>query len=319
MVVKNFEISVKGKKIKEFACRIDESVIIVHGKFVKIAEIFDEYWLERRNLPDPLRVLDEVRNISKKPDIFTFSQRIPDTEPRFDFPFEWDNYAVIQLISYDDWFQKQIASSARRNIKASGKRGVVVKVSRFDDAYVRGIMSIYNESPIRQGRRYWHYGKNFSSVRAENGTYSDRSTFLAAYYQNEMIGYCKIVWDESSAAIMQIISKMKFYDKRPNNALLAEAVKQCCSRGIRYLLYEKYIYGKKTESSLIQYKSNNGFVKMAVPRYFVALTLKGKLALKAGLHKNLKERVPYWLMGWFVGLRAKWYKNRAGKVSALDT
>ncbi len=313
MAIGNFEISVKGNKVQVPVIRVCDTIIVVKGRFVRVAEIFDEYWLERRNLPDPLVVLDGIRNSDEKSDLFTFAQRIPDTEPRFDFPFEWENYAVIQMDTYDDWFRKKISSSARRNIRASEKRGVVVRASQFDDAYVRGIMAIYNESPIRQGRRFWHYGKDIAEVRAENGTYSERSTFLASYYQDEMIGYCKIVWDERSAAIMQIISRMKFYDKRPNNALLATAVRQCCSRGIPYLLYEKFVYGKKTESSLTKFKRSNGFVRMDVPRYFVPLTLKGKFALRAGLHKNQKERIPHWLTARLIDLRKKWYKFKIGE------
>ena len=46
-----------------------------------------------------------------------------------------------------------------------------------------------------------------------------------------MVGYLKMVWDAETAAVMQVISQIKHFDKRPNNALLAEAVRQaCCAR-----------------------------------------------------------------------------------------
>jgi hypothetical protein len=169
-------------------------------------------------------------------------------------------------------------------------------------------MSIYNESPIRQGRRFWHYGKSFETVRADNGTYADRSTFLAAFHNDEMIGYLKMVWDERTAAIMQVMSKMQYYERRPNNALLAEAVRQCCTRGIAYLLYESFVYGNKTESSLTDFKRNNGFVRMDVPRYFVPLTARGAVALSLGLHKPAKDRLPVWVRTRWPELRAKWYR-----------
>jgi hypothetical protein len=182
----------------------------------------------------------------------------------------------------------------------------VVRKSEFDDDYVRGIMGIYNETPIRQGRKFWHYGKDFEHVRAENGTYADRSVFLAAYHENEMIGYCKVVFDDSSAAIMQILSKMSHYDKRPNNALLSEAVRECSSRNIPYLLYEKYVYGNKTDSPLTEFKRRNGFVRVDVPRYLVPLTMKGRLFVSLGLHIPVRDRIPSWLKHRLIDIRQKW-------------
>ena len=42
-------------------------------------------------------------------------------------------------------------------------------------AFSRGISNVYNETPIRQGRKFWHYGKSFDQVKAANATYLDRS------------------------------------------------------------------------------------------------------------------------------------------------
>jgi hypothetical protein len=310
----NHEISVKGNIVKVPSISVTGGVVVVKGKFIKTAEIFDAFWLEKKCLPDPIKVIEEIRKSAKKPDIFTFSQRVPDTEPRYKFHTEWINYAVIILDSYDMWLNKQISSTSKRNINASQKRGIVVRISQFDDNYIRGIMSIYNESPIRQGRRFWHYGKGFVAVQDENGTYKDRSTYLGAYFEGEMIGYLKIVWDEKSAAIMQILSKKKFYSKRPNDALLAEAVKQCCSRGIKYLLYENFVYGKKDENSLTDFKQSHGFTRMDVPQYFIPLTLKGRAALRSGLYKDLKERLPSWLTSRLINLRTKLYKLSEDKT-----
>lgn len=303
-------VSIRGtlKDLPSFGAH--NGVVIIKGKLVRIAEIFDEYWLETRSLPDPEDVLDSCRAIEPRPDLFTFAQRVPDAEPRYSYYRESDNVAAIPLTTYDHWFGKQITPAVRRNIKASEKRGVVVKVEDYNDEYVRGIMAIYNESPIRQGRRFWHYGKDIASVRAENGTYADRSTFLAAYLDGEMVGYLKMVWDERTAAVMQVMSQMKCYEKRPNNALLAEAVRQACARKKDYLLYEAFVYGKKSHSSLTEYKRSNGFVRMDLPRYYVPLTRKGALALHLGLHKSQKDRLPGWLTSGWVDMRSRWYDWR---------
>jgi hypothetical protein len=286
---------------------IGRAAVIVKGRMLKVAEVFDEYWLEASLLPDPFEVVNQCRDAIPRPDLVTFAQRVPDTVPRYSFVRDWDNVAVIPLVSYDHWFGNQITSAARRNIRAAEKRGVWVKVCTFDESYVHGIMSIYNESPIRQGRRFWHYGKDFETVQAENGTYAERCTFLAAVHGGEMIGYLKIVWDQKTAAIMQVMSKMQYYDKRPNNALLAEAVRQACARRVAYLQYESFVYGSKTESSLTEFKRSNGFVRMDVPRYFVPLTRKGAVALRCGLHKSQKDRLPSWMTRRWPEFRARWY------------
>ncbi len=310
MLTATHQVSIKGRMQEVPAFRMDDVVIITDGKYLQIAEIFDEYWLPAVRLPDPYHVVAELQSLDSKPDLFTFAQRVPDTRPRFPFYMESDNVAVIPLSSYEEWFSKQTSSATRRNIRASEKKGVIVKEVAFDAEYIRGIMSIYNESPVRAGRQFWHFGKDFGRVEAENGTYRERSTFLAAYAEGEMIGYLKVVWDLKSAAIMQILSKLKFRDRRPNNALLSEAVRLCTEKNIPYLLYESYVYGNKTDSSLTRFKRENGFVRMDVPRYFVPLTLKGNLCLKLGLHRNLKDFIPYWLQSRLLRVRDNWYSSR---------
>ena len=310
MMHKLLNISVKGKRKNVLALEMEGVTIIKIGRFLTTAEIFDEYWLEAAKLPDPDALVSRLRRIDRKPDLFTFTQRVPEERPQFDYYFERANFAVLPLSTYEVWRQSQISSATRRNIRASEKRGIVVKESSYDQAYVQGIMSIYNETPVRQGRKFWHHGKDFSTVDAENGTYADRSSFLAAYYQGEMIGYLKVVWDKSTAAIMQILSKIRIYDKRPNNALLAGAVNLACSRGISYLLYEQFVYGKKSENSLTEFKKNNGFVRMDVPRYYIPLTKKGLVALKLGLHRGFKERIPEAILAPLREWRSKWYEHQ---------
>lgn len=312
MLATTHEVSIKGQICSVPAFRMDDIEVVVRGGAVKIAEIFDEYWLLAEALPDPLCVLEELRSVANEPDIFTFAQRVPDIKPRFEFHTEWDNVAVIPVSTHDTWFREQISSASRRNIRASEKKGVVVREDKFDEAYVRGIMSIYNEASIRQGRKFWHYGKEFEAVERENGTYRERSSFLGAYIDGQMVGYMKIVWDRQSAAIMQVLSKLEFREKRPNNAMLSEAVRLCAERKVPNLLYEKYVYGTRTDSSLTRFKRENGFVRMDLPRYYVPLTVKGKIAVALRLYKDPKDLIPEGLRTFLVGLRDNWYASRKG-------
>ena len=304
-------ISVRGKNHDVPSVSLGGADIIVTGRVVRTAEIFDQYWLEAKSLPDPVTAIEACRAMATRPDLFTFAQRVPNSVPAYEYYREFDNVAVIPLTTYEAWLAKQVSSATRRNIKAAHNRGVEVRAAPYDETYVRGIMAIYNESPIRQGRRFWHYGKPFEAVQAENGTYADRATFLAAYVGGEMVGYLKVVWDDRTGAIMQVMAQSKHYDKRPNNAMLAEAVKQACARGVEYLQYESFVYANKTDSSLTDYKRNNGFERMDVPRYFVPLTARGAVALRLGLHRDQKDRLPAWVRTRIPELRAKWYQRRA--------
>jgi hypothetical protein len=308
------EISVRGRRCKVPAYRFDQSVIIVRGRYLTTAEIFDEYWLEASRLPDPLAVVEYLRGVSRGPDLFTFAQRAPHAQPQFKYFTTSDNVAAIPISSHEHWLQKQVSAASRRNVRSSEKKGVVVRANEYDDAYVRGVMSIFNESAFRHGRRYWHYGKDFQTVKAENGTYADRSVFLGAYLGDEMIGYMKIVFDAETAAVMQILSKMKHFDKRPNNAMLSEAVRVCAERRVGHLLYESFVYGKKTDSSLTRFKRENGFVRIDLPRYYVPLTTRGRIALRLGLQRPPKDRLPAWLTMKLLHLREKYYESRAARA-----
>lgn len=301
------QVSVAGRKQTVPALKVGDVVVVIKGRFPRVAEVFDEYWLPVDALPEPHDVLAQLMSENCAPDLFTFAQRVPDTQPQYAFPMEWDNVAVIPLSSYDRWFKEQISSASRRNIRASVRKGVVVRSVPYDEDYVRGIMSIYNESPIRGGRRFWHYGKDFTGVEAENATYRDRATFFAAYVGTEMVGYLKIIWDTRSAAIMQVLSKLRYRNMRPNNALLSEAVRLCAERDIPYLLYEKYVYGGKADSSLTRFKRENGFERMDLPRYYVPITLTGKILLNLGLHREVRGLIPGPLRSSLVRLREKWY------------
>jgi hypothetical protein len=74
--------------------------------------------------------------------------------------------------------------------------------------------------------------------------------------------------------------------------MIAEAVRQACERGVGYLLYESYVYGRNVSSTLTEFKRQNGFLRYDVPRYFVPLTWKGRCVVRLGLHRPLSDRVP---------------------------
>lgn len=307
MPVRYQRVSIKGKQVFFPAFRVGpKTIIITMGKFLKVSTIHDEFWLNPKDITNPIEVIAKLKVPSNKPDLFKFEQKIPDVTPRYNYYLELDNRAVIRIDSYQHWFKNQINRGARKAIKKSKRQGVITKIIPFTDHLVNGICSIYNETPIRQGKKFWHYNKPFSVVKSDNSSYLESSLFVGAYYDDELIGFIKLVIYENVANLMQILSKVSHYDKNPTNALLSKAVEICEDRNIRFLTYGKYYYDDKKHSSLVDFKRHNGFEKIDIPVYYVPLTVKGQVALRIGLHKGWKNIIPNKLRKCFINLRSKY-------------
>jgi hypothetical protein len=305
------KISRKGRQLAIPSISLGPSTrILLKGRILKIGEIFDEFWIQSKDLMSLPEIVAALQNHPDRPDILTSTQKLPNTDPIYPYSYEWMSYAVARFGSYAEWFENQVDRMARKAIRKSAKEGIRTEIVPFDDELVKGICSIYNESPIRQGSRFWHYQKDADRVKAENGTYLERSVFIGAFYDTELVGFAKIVFDAEVASLMQILSKSSHFGKRPNNALLSKAVEVCEQRAARYLTYGQYAYGKKEQGSLVEFKRVNGFVKMEVPRYIIALSRRGRAAMKLGLHKSLGDRVPVPLSTVFIRLRAFLLKKR---------
>ena len=307
MNTQHTKLSIAGKMVDVDSLDIDNAIIVVTGNFIRIAEIKGDHWALETESRNHEKIVDELKKSDLKADLYCFSQKLPDIEPRYQYPMEWDNLAVITIDTFEKWWKNQIPQVTRKNVRRSTKRGLTIRKTDFDSELVKGIVSIYNETPIRQGRRFWHYGKEFERVREENSTYLDRSDFIGAYFGEELVGYIKLVYMGQAASMMAVICKNSHRDKRPANALIAKAVEICAEKKVKYLIYSRYIYPGHSESSLVEFKKRNGFKMVMIPRYYVPLTLKGRLALKMNLHNGIRAALPNILIRNVRRLRAKWY------------
>ncbi|HEY4282953.1 MAG TPA: hypothetical protein VGM62_07795, partial [Chthoniobacterales bacterium] len=218
--------------------------------------------------------------------------------------------------TYEDWWENKLPQVTRKNVRRGHKRGVRVEIAEFNDALVQGISCIYNETPVRQGRRFPHYGKDLATVRKENSTYLDRSDFIGAYFQEELIGFIKLVYVNSLARIMQIVALDRHADKRPTNILIAKAVEICCEKNLTHLIFGKYVYGKKVSSPVTEFKRRSGFEKLSFPVYYFPLSGKGRLAIALKLHLGLRNLIPDKLMDSLLRYRSTLYNRFLGKPTA---
>lgn len=310
MAIDTIEISVKGKPHNVPVTYIDGKAVVVRGSCLKVAEVFDEEWLDGEVVENPDQFVLQLKAQHVKAELFTFTETFQQNKLKAGYFIEWDNLAVIPTASYKEWWEKRISQDGRRNVRIAAKKGVIVKQVPFNDELVKGIQGIYDEAPVRQGRKFWHYGKDLAAVRRENATYLDKSIFIGAYVDGELIGFIKMVVVGRAASIMQIISKNSHFDCRPGNALIAKAVEICEQQGLAYLIYCKYVYPGREDSLLTEFKRRNGFERFDHPRYFIPLTPTGKLALKLRLHNGIKGFLPDRLGKSLIQLREKLYRMR---------
>jgi hypothetical protein len=303
------EIRIAGKTMYVPSAEICGRTVVVTGNLLRLASVRDENVVEGEIIDDPVAFLEGIKTSRLRADMLTFAQKLPDTMPKYNYPFQWESCAVVSTTRFTDWWEKKLPQETRKNVRRAAKRGVTVKIAQFDDEFVKGIQGIYNENPIRQGRRFWHFGKDFDTVKWENATYLDRSDFVGAYFNEELIGFIKVIYVDRTAQIIQILAKNAHQDKRAINALLARTVELCEKKSISHLIYGKYVYDRNEKSPFTEFKRRNGFEEVKFPRYFLALNAKGMLAIKLGLHKGVKELMPLPVLNLLKSLRTQSYQS----------
>ncbi|NLD65760.1 MAG: hypothetical protein GX648_04215 [Crenarchaeota archaeon] len=281
-----------------------DTITIQKKLAIRIARDFREYYKNVVPTEDLLFKL-KTRSI----DIFTFIDRKwchPVTNPPLNWVKTDDNIGLLEIKDYQTWWHS-ISKKTRNMVRKAEKEGVKVSIVSQSDDLARGIWQIYNETPIRQGRAFPHFGESLETVT--NNMYSEKfSTFIGAYIGEELVGFIQILHGDNIAVLSNILSMQKYWDKAVNNALLAKAVEVCQAKSELWLMYGRI----GNHPSLDRFKESNGFIRFPVSRYYVPLTSKGRIAIKLGLHKELKDALPdsikyplLPLVNWFSRLKVR--------------
>ena len=318
----NIEISVRGKWVQVPSLDLGDKTIFVKGKWIRIAAVHDEEWLETE-LEDPDACIQKLKQKEQhrlRADIFTFAQKLPETEVRYNYPMNLESLAVAPTANFKEWWEK-LPQETRKNVRRSQKRGVVVVVKEFSDDMVREIVQLNNDSPVRQGRPNNHYGKSFDQVKKDYSSFLERSDLIGAYLGEELIGLVKVVYRGKIASILQCLPNPRHSDKRPANALIARTMELCEAKGISHLTYGLFHYGNKRENPLLEFKIRNGFEEVLAPRFYVPLTAWGAFCISSNLHQGLLGIVPHRVITLGIGARSKWYdfvsRRRMSRCSSI--
>jgi hypothetical protein len=314
MVAGTINANAEGRQESRPSLEVGGTLLAVKRGLVNLAVVHDEWWMETE-LEDPeacVKMLKNSKVNGLRADIFTFTQKMPGSTPKHQYKTEWESVAAANTSDFKTWWES-LPQESRKNVRRSQKRGVVVRTAGFDDELIRGIAEINNESPTRQGRPNAHYGKSLDQVKADHESFVGRSDFICAYFEDEMIGYLKLVYKGEVAAILNLAVKTSHNDKRPANALVAMAIERASAKGIVFVTYGLYNYGNKRDSPLREFKSRNGFNEVLTPRYYVPLTAWGKAAMRIGLHRGILGILPTSWISFGIDARAKWYNFRHSK------
>jgi hypothetical protein len=261
-----------------------EKVVVRKKSFVKIARDAREY---QKNVYPTETLVGKLTDMGV--DIFTFIERkwvytIP--QPPKSWRKAEDNIALLHVSSYEEWW-RNVGKKTRNMVRKAEKNGVTTRVSTAEEELADGIWRVYNETPVRQGRAFPHYGAALQTVKRRLSA-SKNSTFIVAYIEDKLVGFIQLVHGDNIAVISQILSLQAQWDKAVNNALLAKAIEVCAGQKVNWVMYGRM----GNHPSLDRFKQNHGFTKFALTRYYVPLTAKGEIAAKLGLHRDFKDVLP---------------------------
>jgi hypothetical protein len=304
------ELSVKGRFRHFPAISVNGAWVLVLGKFLRTAIVKDEEWLPGDVVIDPEKVRAAIKQGRLGADIYKFCLKLPNVEPRFPYHLEWTNVAAIPIETYEDWWENGATQVTRKNVRRADRRGVVVRNVEFNDELIENIVKLNDSAVYRQRHRFGHYGKSFEAVKKDYSDFVDRSEYLGAYYQSELVGILRIIHIGEIASIMQLLCMPQHYDKRPANALIAGAVRGCADNKIKYLVYGQYVYGVNTKAPLKEFKRRNGFRQIQIPSYYIPLTIKGRIAIKLHMHMGIKNFLPKPVMKLAIDMRNKFLEWR---------
>jgi hypothetical protein len=306
------EIRVRGRWVKVPSLEVNGRDLYATGRWLRIAKVRGEEMMEK-GLESPDPYIEQLKGNGKKllkADIFTFTQKLPATQPKYPYPMEWESVAAIYLHSFKEWWEG-LPQETRKNVRRSSKRGVIVKIDEFDEQLINKIREVNDDSPFRQGLRNAYYGKSFEETQRLYGEFIGRCDFICAYLGDELIGFLHLVYHGGIASILNLTTKPSHFDKRPANSLLATAVQVCEAKDIPYLTYGLFNYGNKRDNPLREFKIRCGFGEILVPRFFVPVTRWGALSVKAKLHRGLIGILPHSAITTAVRMRTLWYKCTA--------
>jgi hypothetical protein len=167
------EVRVKGRWVTVPAVPVNGNKLIATGKWLRTATVRSEEMAEDE-LQNPELYIEKLKSDARKilkADIFTFTQKVPSTTPKYPYQVEWESVAAIHLVTFKEWWEG-LPQETRKNVRRSQKRGVTVRIKDWDADLIRGLQGVNDDAPLRQGLRNAYYGRTFEETQNSMGNSS---------------------------------------------------------------------------------------------------------------------------------------------------
>jgi len=103
------EIRAQGRTLRVPSSVINGRRVISRGKWLKVAAVQDEDFIEGEVIQDPADFVAKLKAEEISADIFTFVQKLPDTTPKYQYRLEWDNVAAIPTTTCEEWSKQRLS------------------------------------------------------------------------------------------------------------------------------------------------------------------------------------------------------------------
>jgi hypothetical protein len=225
--------------------------------------------------------IDEARSLGA--DVLVFCDR-PWLGESVQFPLtDRIEIALLSFNNFDEWFAG-LKKDTRNEIRKGSKRGVETKViEKLSVSEAGEIVSLFRESPFREGRYFEGYHHWTLSRVMESFKTNEEFVSIASVYEGKIVGISRIKFKGLVGVVNTLLSSLTIRRKviGVSNSLLATQIKMLSDRGVRHLTYGKMgVLG-----GLDHFRMSNGFRSVPVDYNYVLLTQKAKVFAKFKIYQ----------------------------------
>lgn len=309
--IKEVFVSVRGVRRPERALEWGGATILAPRRRWGVAMLLDEDYLDGP-LVEVGALREALRGLENPPMALRCSSLAHLDTASGDGAVEWDNRSCLTLSQPQSWVKKQVAKDVREGLRRARREGVEVREIPFDEESFEAIATLFNETPIRQGKRYWHYGKSARQIGEELSPLAGRSVFVGAFLGARLVGFSQIVRLERLRILrtVHVLGSVQAKRVRPVSAMIEWMVQYGWEQGFERLVYGKHNYGGSPNDTLAAFKSRHGFRLTPLRVDYHPLSPWGAWFLAAGLHRSPREMIPAELVHTLKGWRARWARGR---------
>src|SRR3989441_3318148 len=183
--------------------------------------------------------IDEARSLGA--DVLVFCDR-PWLGESVQFPLtDRIEIALLSFNDFDQWFAG-LKKDTRNEIRKGSKRGVETKViQELSVSEAREIVSLFRESPFREGRYFEGYHHWTLDRVMESFKTNEEFISIVSVYEGRIVGVARTKFKGPVGVVNNLLSSLDARRKviGISNSLLATQIEMLSDRGVSHLAYGK--------------------------------------------------------------------------------